>query len=147
MKVQRDLSVAHPVLVKCLNKIQSDVINEHNIPIRLFEVGRTPERHDFLVTKGKTKDIISGHLYDLKNNPPLYATAVDYVYFDNKWSWNLRDSTVNAWYVLFGNLVLDLCPELQWSGYNRKSVNYCHFQLKNEVMIKHLREIPCVVSH
>lgn len=145
MKIQRSLDMVHPVLAECIKRIQSNILDVHNVPIRLFETGRKHERHDMLVSRGKTKDIISSHLYNLENDPPLYTTAVDYVYFDTKWSWNLRDATTTSWYILFGHLVLDLCPELQWSGLNRKAVNYCHFQLKQEVIINVLKEVPCVV--
>ena len=117
----------------------------HNIPIRLFETGRTHERHSILINKGKTKDLASRHLYNLENDPILYSTAIDYVYFDNKWSWNLRDSTIQSWYALFGNLVLDICPELNWGGFNRKSVNYNHFELRREIIINNLELIPCVI--
>lgn len=145
MKTQRRLDVLHPLMLKCVSRIQKEILDTHNVPIRLFETGRDNERHKFLVAKGKTKDIYSKHLYKLEHNPPLYATAVDYVFFENKWSWNLRDSTVNSWYVLFGNLVLDLCPELQWFGMNRKAVNLCHFELKQEALIANLDKIPCVI--
>jgi len=145
MKIQRSLENTHPIMVGCVKKIQKDVIDAHNIPVRLFETGREHERHKMLISKGKTKDIISHHLYNLDNDPPLYATAVDYVFFDSKWSWNLRDLTTNSWYILFGNLVLDACPELQWSGMNRKSVNFCHFELKRATLISHMKEYPCVI--
>ncbi|MCP4370029.1 MAG: M15 family metallopeptidase [Deltaproteobacteria bacterium] len=145
MKIQRSLDNLHPIMAECVRKIQRDVIDAHNIPIRLFETGREHDRHEMLVSKGKTKDIISHHLYNLKNDPPLYATAVDYVYFDSKWSWNLRDATTNSWYILFGNLVLDACPELQWSGMNRKSVNYCHFEIKRRVLLEAMKDVPCVI--
>ncbi len=145
MKIKRSTDILHPVLADCVRRINSNIIDAHNAPMRLFETGRDHDRHEMLVNKGKTKDIISRHLYNLKNDPPLYPTAIDYVYFDSKWSWNLRDSTINAWYILFGNLVLDLCPELQWSGLNRKSVNFCHFEIKRQVLIDNLDNIPCVL--
>jgi len=145
MKIQRSLENLHPTMAECVRRIQKKVIDAHNIPVRLFETGREHDRHEMLVRKGKTKDIISHHLYDLKNDPPLYATAVDYVFFDTKWSWNLRNSTTNAWYILFGNLVLDECPELQWSGMNRKSVNFCHFEIKRKILIESMKDIPCVI--
>ena len=146
MKIQRNTNTVHPILIKCIKIIQRDIIDGYNIPIRLFETGRNHDRHEMLLNKGKTKDLICMHIYNLENDPPLYATAVDYVYFDFKWSWNLRDSTTTAWYILFGNLVLDLCPELNWKGFSRKSVNLCHFELKQSVIKANLKEIPCVIS-
>jgi len=145
MKICRNNETLHPILVKSVRKIQKEVIDAHSCPIRLFETGRDHTRHETLINKGKTKDIISRHLYNLENDPPLYATAIDYVYYDRKWSWNLRDGTTTAWYILFGNLVLDLCPELKWGAYNRKSVNYCHFELRYGVIQSNLDVVPCVM--
>jgi len=145
MKIQRNVSMLHPTLIQCVKRIQSQIIDAHNVPIRLFETGREHNRHEMLINKGKTKNIISNHLYNLENDPPLYAMAVDYVYYDKKWSWNLRDGTTNAWYILFANLVLDVCPELKWGGYNRKSINFCHFELLKTAIIAKLDEIPCVM--
>ena len=145
MKVQRNLEVLHPILIDCVTKIQRELIDHHNIPMRLFETGRIHDRHDFLLKKGKSKDIMSRHLFNLDTNPPLYATAVEYVYYDGKWSWNLRNSTVYSWYQLFGNLVLDLCPELKWGGQNRKLINYCYFELRRDIVTENLHRIDCVV--
>jgi hypothetical protein len=136
----------HPLLIDCVNKIQSEIIAKHNIPIKLFETGRDYERHNSLIKKCKTKDLISMHLFNLENTPPLYATAVDYVFYDGRWSWNLRDSTILSWYSLFGNLALDICPNLIWKGEDRKSLNYCHFELKQEVIHTYLESIPCVIA-
>ena len=144
MKILKSTDMLHPVLRDCIERIQKKVIDAHNIPIRLFETGRDHERQQILIQKGKTKDLLSRHLFNLENDPPLYATAVDFVFYDGKWSWNLRDSTVQAWYELFGNLVLDECPELEWFGLNRKSINYCHFQLRYAILLERLEEIPCV---
>jgi len=146
MKIIRSTEMVHPILSSCIEKIQKEVIDAHNMPIRLFETGRVHDRHQKLINKGKTKDIISNHLFDLKNDPPLYTTAVDYVYHDGKWSWNLRDSTVQSWYIIFGNLVLDVCPELKWGGFNRKSVNYCHFELYYDILLSNISAIPCVLG-
>lgn len=146
MKIQRNLDMVHPLLVKTIKVIQKDIIDAHKMPIRTFETGRRHERHEMLINKGKTKDVMSRHLFDLENNPPLYTTAIDYVFYDGKWSWNLRDTSVTAWYQLFGNMVLDLCPEIEWSGNKRKAINFCHFELKQDVIINNLNKIPCVVS-
>lgn len=145
MKIYKDTEMLHPILTKQVKKIQIEIIDPYNMPIKLFETGRTHDRHETLINRGRTKDLISGHLYNLENDPPLYASAIDYVFYDGRWSWNLRDSTIHAWYTLFGNLVLDTCPELEWFGMNRKSVNLCHFILKGKIMQENLDIIPCVV--
>ena len=145
MKTERSTAFVHPLLKKCMERIQSQVIVKHNAPFKVFETGRSHERHQELILKGKTLDIMSAHLYDLEEDPPRYATAVDYVYYKEKWSWNLRDSSVSAWYLLFGNLVLDICPELEWGGYNRKSTKFDHFQLTEYSIYNSLKETPCTI--
>jgi len=145
MKIQRNTHFLHPMAIECTKRIQQAVIDAHRAPMRLFETGREHDRHAMLIQRGKTRDIMSRHLYNLENDPPLYATALDYVYYVNKWSWNLRDSTISAWYIVFGNMVLDVCPELQWGGQKRKATNYCHFELKESVIIDNIDKYPCVV--
>lgn len=145
MKVIRDLSMVHPVLVACIGKIQKDVIDAHNMPFRLFETGRVHARQQALLDKGRTKDLLSRHLFDIDIDPKQFCTAVDYVYYDGKWSWNLRDSTIAQWYLLFGHMVLDACPELDWGGNSRKNVNYTHFQLRRDIIIDHIDKVQCVV--
>lgn len=146
MKILRTTEMLHPVLSNCIDRIQKEVIIKHNIPMRLFETGREHSRQQALLQRGKTKDILSKHLFNLENDPPLYATAIEYVYYNSKWSWNLRNPTTTAWYILFGNLVLDTCPELFWGGIDRKSVNYCYFQLKESVVHDNYDKFPCVIS-
>ncbi len=145
-QTQNDLELLHPVLQEICLRIQSKIIIEHNIPMKLFETGRRQERHQHLLTKRRTQNIYSKHLYNFSNEEqPLYAAAVDFVFYNGKWSWNLRDQTILSWYLLFGNLVLDLCPELEWHGENRKGVNYTHFQLRDEVIVDNLDKYPCVL--
>jgi len=145
MKVSRELEVLHPILIQVQKRIQTEVIDQHNMPFRLFETGRHHTRHQGLVQKGKTKDLVSAHLYNLEYDPPLYATAIDYVYYDDKWSWNIRNATIRQWYKLFGHLVLTVCPELEWGGVNRDSTNYNHFQLREHTIIDNLEKFPCTV--
>jgi len=145
MKVLKDKSMLHPILSNVVDRIQAQVIDKYNAPMRLFETGRQHDRHQALLSKQATKNIISKHLYDLNLNPPLYATAVDYVYFDERWSWNLRNSTIAGWYTLFGNLVLDICPELLWGGMDRKSVNFTHFELREKVIYENIEKYPCLL--
>ena len=143
MKIDRSLNMVHPILLSCNNRIDA-LIKEHNMPFKLFETGRVHDRQQKLINTGKTRNLLSRHLYNLKANPPLLCTAVDYVYYDGKWSWNLRDSTTASWYHLFGNLVLDACPDLEWHGNKRKQINYCHFQLKKDIILNNLNIFSCV---
>lgn len=145
MQVHTNLEYTHPLLTEAIQKINNEVIAGHKMPFKVFETSREHDRHRVLMMKGKTRNPISRHLFNLENDPPLYCTAVDYVFYDGKWSWNIRNSTIQSWYVLFGNLVLDKCPELDWGGANRSSVNYCHFQLKEGIVINNLDKIPCVI--
>ena len=145
MKIDKSTEFVHPLLIPVIDRIEREVIAKYNTPFRLFETGRSHDRHQMLLQRGKTKDLISMHLYNVENDPPLYATALDYVYYNGKWSWNLRDATVSSWYHLFGHLVLDVCPELEWAGLNRKAVNLNHFELRQSIIIDNMELIPCVV--
>ena len=144
-QVQNSFEMLHPILTDCCKRIQTQVIHAYNIPMKLFETGRTKERHQNLINKGRAQSILSRHLYNMEHNPPLYATAVVYVYYDGKWSWNLRDSTIQSWYQVFGNLVLDVCPELQWGMVNRKSSDYTYFQLREDVIVDNFDTFPCIM--
>jgi hypothetical protein len=146
MKIDKSTEYLHPLLVSVIARIEKQVIKKYNAPFALFETGRSHDRHQMLLQRGKTRDLVSMHLYNLENDPPLYATAIDYVYYDGKWSWNLRDSTVSSWYYLFGNLVLDVCPELEWAGLNRKATNLNHFELRQSVILDNMETIPCVIK-
>jgi hypothetical protein len=143
--VTNSLDMAHPILRELCNKINAQVIAKHNAPFKLFETGRTHERHQSLISKGRTQNIFSKHLYYLDGETPMYSIAVDYVFYDGKWSWNLRNQTVLSWYLLFGNLVLDCCSELQWGGNFRKTTNYTHFQLKEDVVLENIDTYPCIL--
>ena len=143
--VLNNLDLLHPILTECCRRIQTDVIGKYNIHFKVFETGRTHERHQSLLTKGRTQNVFSKHLFNLEKENPLYSVAVDYVFYNGKWSWNLRDQTIMSWYLLFGNLVLDCCPELQWNGNSRKSTNYTHFQLRQDVIVDNIEKYPCIL--
>lgn len=145
-QVQTSLDMLHPIMKECCKRIQLEVIHKYNAPFKIFETGRTHERQQHLLNKGRTQNPLSKHLYSLDNDPPLYSVAVDYVYYKEiKWSWNLRDQTIMSWYSLFGNLVLDCCPELEWGANNRKSMNYTHFQLREDVVVEYFSKFPCII--
>ena len=78
--------------------------------------------------------MVSLHFYNLEVDPPLFARAMNYVYYDGRWSWNIRDIRIRRWMQLFGELVLDLCPELVWGGHYRIRQDYTYFQLSPKVL-------------
>ena len=144
-KVNRNTDCCHPLLQEALGKI-STLIRKHNLPFQLFETSRSHERQEWLMKTGKMKVPNTGHMCDLTNEPPLYTTAVAFVYKQGtQWSWNLRDTTVQAWYQLFGNLVQDICPELDWGGADRKNQDYTLFSLRTQVIYANLETTPCVI--
>lgn len=145
MKVLRDFNSVHPVLVSNIQKITKSIIDPHSMPFRIFETGRLPARHAELLSRGKTTELLSKHIFDLEIDPPLYCTAVDFVYYDEKWSWNLRDSTILNWYKLFGNMVSDMCPDLYWKGLDRQNTNYSHFELTDDCISFYMDKYPCIV--
>jgi len=144
IKVLRSKEMLHPIVLECIDRIYKEVIQAHSMPFALFETGRSKDRHQALLDKGRTRTAICRHRFNLTTDPPLYATAVDFVYFNGKWSWNIRDTTIKSWYFLFGNMVLDVCPELKWGGTDRKNTNYTHFELRREVLLDALDRYPCV---
>jgi len=144
-QVQNSLDLLHPILKDICVKIQTEIIQKHSMPFKLFETGRNHERHQFLLTKGRTQTVYSKHSYCLDSDVPLYSVAVDYVFFNGRWSWNLRDQTVVSWYTLFGNMILDSFPDIQWGGNFRKSANYTHYELRKDTIIENVEKFPCVL--
>ena len=143
--VNRNIDSCHPLLQESIQKIQT-LIRKHNLPFCLFETERSHERQEWLLKTGKMKFPNSGHMCNLDNSPPLYTTTVAFVCKqDGRWSWNLRDSTTQAWYKLFGNLVLDVCPELAWGGLDRHNQDYTSFQLRSQIIYSSLDTFPCVL--
>ena len=127
MNVCRSREMLHPVLADRVRQIESEVIARHNMPIRLFETGRTLARQRQLIKRGRDTTMVSAHVYV----PFRYemVCAVDFVFYDQAWSWNLRDQRVKRWYQLFGRLVSDLCPDLTWAGDNVYQQDYTHFEM------------------
>lgn len=129
--IVRDTAVLHPRLRSAVHDVQQHVIDAHHLPIQLFETGRTRGRQRMLFSRGKVMSGVSEHMFDLSADPPIYASAVCYVYNDGTgWSWNLRSRKILAVYMLFGELVLDLCPVLEWAGYRRNNVDYTYYRLQ-----------------
>ncbi|WP_417671975.1 D-alanyl-D-alanine carboxypeptidase family protein [Roseibium sp.] len=90
-KRDTDLAHLHPLVRQKVEKIQKE-LDKANIPMRVFEAYRSPERQAFLYAKGRTS---SGP--KVTNAGPWqsyhqYGMAADFVRFENgRWNWN--DST------------------------------------------------------
>lgn len=130
-KILRDTTYLHPRLAKAVRQIETELIQRHMLPFRLFETGRFVVRQKLLVDRGLDNSMASAHL--IMPGVIEQSAAVDFVYFDNAWSWNLRNQTVLRWYQLFGELVVNVCPDLWWSGHSRTYIDYTHFELKREI--------------
>ena len=140
--VLRDPNYLHPVMRENVRRIHKYLIEHHKAPFRVFETARTQQRQMALIEKGKAKTFVSRYVFDLNTDPPLYSTAVNFVYYTNRWSWDLRDMTIKRWYQLFGEMVLDLCPDLDWAGRWRKNEDYTHYELSDAVCTREGIEIP-----
>lgn len=133
---QRDLELLHPNLRESVHIIQEEIIGRHRAPFKVFETGRLMERQKFLLGKRKARSAFSRHFYSFETDVKCYSTAVDFVYYDTRWSWDIRSTLVRRWYQLFGELVLTRCSNLEWGGYWRQGVNYTHFQLNQKELLK-----------
>ena len=136
-QILRDPKLLHPILLDCHTRIQKQILGKYNCPLRLFETGRLVERQAVLVRKGKSTTLVSRHFFRIDTEPKVLSTAVDYVYHQGHWSWDLRKASIKAWYELFGELVLDICPELDWGRNNRYRADHNHFELKQEILEAH----------
>lgn len=141
-KVLRDPELLHPILRAHIEHIQREVIERHSLPFRLFETGRTRERQADLVEKRRARTLVSRQFFDLDRDPPLYATGFNFVYFSQRWSWDVRNRTIVAWYQILGELSLDLVPDLEWAGYWRSCSDYTFFQLRHSVLVREGIVIP-----
>lgn len=133
-QILRDTKLLHPILREAHSQVQQQVIEKHRAPFRLFETGRLIERQASLVRKGKAPSLTSRHFFRIDTEPKVLSTAIVYVFYSGRWSWDLRSATVKAWYQLFGELVLDLCPDLFWGGYRRNNVDYTYFEIRQAVL-------------
>lgn len=135
-QVLRDVELLHPLLREHVRRIQHEIVDRHSMPFRLFETGRTRERQADLVEKRRARTLISQQFFDLDKTPALYSTGFNLVHFSRRWSWDVRNRTILAWYQLVGELILDLVPDLEWAGYWRSCSDYTYFQLRRSVLVR-----------
>ncbi len=135
MDTIRDLDILHPVLREAVGIVQENVIERYSMPFRIFETGRTMKRQRMLLDKRKVNSVMSPLFFNVDHDPPIYSTALVYVYYDGRWSWEIKKPTIKRWYQLFGELVLDESPVLMWGGYFRSSMDYTLFELRPEAKV------------
>lgn len=99
--VQRNVNLLLPDLRPIVLSLQADCVY-HNIPMKIFETIRTPERQQYLFKQGTSKTLLSKH---------LEGKACDFVVFiNNNWSWGYEH-----FYRMFGALTLKY-PTIIWGG-------------------------------
>ena len=115
-EIKRDIKLLVPELqgkIICL----LDLLEKHNIPMKIFETLRTAKRQEELFKKGFSKTLKSKH---------IEGRACDMVvHFDEKWSWANEYIYL---YKMMGCLV-EKIGGLTWGG-SWKWKDYAHIELK-----------------
>ena len=87
-KRDADLDHLHPVVRRKVVAVQKK-LDQENIPMRVFEAFRAPERQAFLYAKGRTapgKKVTNAEPWESYHQ---YGVAADFVRFENGgWNWN-----------------------------------------------------------
>lgn len=92
-----DLDKLHPVVRE---KVQALItqLDKENIPLRLFEGYRFPQRQHQLYSKGRTTPGKRVTKADAWSSYHQYGMACDFVlYIDGKWSWQTRGKYAKYW--------------------------------------------------
>lgn len=91
-----ELSHLHPVVRKGVKAIQKK-LDDENIPMRVFEALRSPQRQQSLYNQGRTTPgdrVTNAEAWESYHQ---YGMAADFVRFENnKWNWNDKTSQQRA---------------------------------------------------
>jgi peptidoglycan L-alanyl-D-glutamate endopeptidase CwlK len=117
--VDNDVTHLKPELQDLVAKIKQNIIIYNNLPMKVFETARTPERQKWLFDNGYSKTLNSNH---------LTGSAVDIVYYlDGNWSW---DNKIIYYFNFLGAKVKDLYgDQLTWGG-EWAWKDLAHYELK-----------------
>jgi hypothetical protein len=106
-------------------KIDTDIIVYHRLPMRLFETLRNPIRQKMLFETGMSKTLNSRHLPNKVGKSEAFDVVV---HIDGRWSWEPRHF---MYYNFFAQLVLmKFSKELEWGGNFTSFKDLPHFQWK-----------------
>lgn len=93
-----DLSLLHPFVREVVEKVQK-TLNEEEIPFKVFEAYRYPERQSDLFAKGRT---VPGPIVTYAEpwrSYHQYGLAVDFVLYENgTWSWDDSTAAKKKWW-------------------------------------------------
>lgn len=94
----RDLSKLHPTLRATVNALLEGFATSE-LPFRVFEGFRAPERQEWLFAQGRTRPggiVTKAQAWESHHQ---YGLAVDLVLFDNgAWSWDDRGANASLWH-------------------------------------------------
>ncbi|MCA1494595.1 M15 family metallopeptidase [Ensifer sp. NBAIM29] len=88
----RDLALLHPAMRERVGRLMVDIAAA-NLPLRVFEAWRSPERQRHLYAQGRTRPGRKVTFAEAWESYHQYGLAVDVVGFvDGAWTWDLPDS-------------------------------------------------------
>lgn len=118
---QRDQAQLHPNFRAALDKLLAQAAAE-NIPFRVFEAYRTPERQEWLYAQGRTRSggvVTKARAWESFHQ---YGLAVDLVLFiDGQWSWS-NDGPLRTHWSRLGEMASEVglrtlaweAPHVEW---------------------------------
>lgn len=110
-----DLDHLHPVVRAKVKTLQGK-LDKENIPMKVFEAFRSPERQAFLYSKGRTRPGLKVTNAEPWESYHQYGLAADFVRFENgKWNWNDQTAAQKAQWARFHALAREVGLEpLSW---------------------------------
>lgn len=93
LSISRDLGLLHPTMRTGIEAVLTDCARE-NLPLRVFEAWRSPERQQYLYAQGRSRP---GNIVTYSRaweSYHQYGLAADFAGFlDQGWTWQLPDTT------------------------------------------------------
>lgn len=134
LKRSSDLSLLHPIARRKVQRVQAALESE-GIPLKVFEVWRSPERQADLFAQGRTKPGSIVTYARPWTSYHQYGLAVDFVLFQNgQWNWDDDGPKAKWWKRMHelgkenGLMRLDFeTPHLQLAGVSSADLHAGHY--------------------